>query len=138
MISHECKLVGFEPNNYQNKVLFTPRKWAVTVAHIRTRQQKDKWQKGRKVGCPLQTDNIFVVMDALGNVFEGEVLILHCHENGDCHEPNDRHSERSRVSELFQSADGCQSERSRVSSELHDRWSVPFGLILFLNCAVGR
>ena len=60
-------------------------------------------------------------MDALGNVLEGVVLILSCHENGDCHEPDDRHSERSRVSELFQSADGSQSERSRVSSEFHDR-----------------
>ena len=26
-------------------------------------------------------------MDDLENVFEGEVLILHCHENGDCQEP---------------------------------------------------
>ena len=45
-------------------------------------------------------------MDALENVFVGEVLILHCHKNGDCQEPDDRHSERSRVgSELLQSAD---------------------------------
>ena len=36
-------------------------------------------------------------MDALGIVLEDEVLILHCHENGDCQEPDDRHSERSRV-----------------------------------------
>ena len=53
-------------------------------------------------------------MDALVNVLEDEVLILHCHENGDCHEP-DRFAHA--FSELFQAADGCQSER--VSSELH-------------------
>ena len=40
-------------------------------------------------------------MDALGNVLEDEVLILHCHETGDCHEPDNRHSKHSRVSELF-------------------------------------
>ena len=63
---------------------------------------------------------MFVVMDASVNVLEDEVLILHCHENGDCQEPDDRHAERSRVwSELLQSADGYQSARSRVSSELH-------------------
>ena len=37
-------------------------------------------------------------MDAQENALEDEVLILHCHENGDCQEPDDRHSERSRVS----------------------------------------
>ena len=59
-------------------------------------------------------------MDALENVFVGEVLILHCHENGDCQEPDDRHSERSRVgSELLQSTNDFQSEHSRVSFELH-------------------
>ena len=36
-------------------------------------------------------------MDALESVLEDEVLILHCHANGDCQKPNDRHSERSRV-----------------------------------------
>ena len=57
-------------------------------------------------------------MDALVNVLVDEVLIPHCHENGDCQEPDDRHPERSRVwSGLLQSADGCQSERSRVWSE---------------------
>ena len=45
-------------------------------------------------------------MDALGNVFKGEVLILHGHENDDCQELDDRHSNRSRVgSELLQSDD---------------------------------
>ena len=39
----------------------------------------------------------FLVMDELEDVLEDEVLILHCHENGDCQEPDDRHSERSRV-----------------------------------------
>ena len=63
---------------------------------------------------------MFVVMDAFVHVLVGEVLILHCHQNGDCQEPDDRHSDRSRGgSELLQSADGCQSERSCVSSELH-------------------
>ena len=63
-----------------------------------------------------QPDIIFVVTNALVNVFVDEVL--HCHENGDCQEPDDRHPERSRVwSELLQSADGYQSERSRVWSE---------------------
>ena len=36
-------------------------------------------------------------MDALENLVEDDVLILHCHENGDCQEPDDRHSERSHV-----------------------------------------
>ena len=41
-------------------------------------------------------------MDAFENVFVGEALLLHFHENGDCQEPDDRHSERSRVgSELL-------------------------------------
>ena len=54
-------------------------------------------------------------MDALGNVF----LILHGHENGDFQELDDRHSDRSRVeSELLQTDDVFQSERSRVSFEL--------------------
>ena len=60
-----------------------------------------------------------VVMDALENVFVSDVLILHCHEDGDCQEPNDRHSERSHVgSEVLQSADVFHSEHSHVSSEL--------------------
>ena len=71
-----------------------------------------------KSWLPVTNRRYFVVMDALGNVL---VLILHCHENGDCQEPDDRQSERSRVSELFQSADVCHSELSRVSSESHDR-----------------
>ena len=65
-------------------------------------------------------------MEARVNVLVGEVLILHCHENGDCHaaalrasselsQSADCHSVRSRVwSELLQSAGDCQSERSRV------------------------
>ena len=45
-------------------------------------------------------------MDALNNVFVGEVLILHCHQNSDSQEPDDRHSDRSRYgSELLRSAD---------------------------------
>ena len=62
---------------------------------------------------------MFVVMDALENVFIGEVLILHGYENGDCQELDDRHLDRSRVeSELLQPDDVFQSERSRVSFEL--------------------
>ena len=57
-------------------------------------------------------------MDALEGVREDEVLVLHCELNGDCQEPDGRHSERSRVSEVFQAAESCQLERSRVSSEL--------------------
>ena len=58
-------------------------------------------------------------MDALGNVFIGEVLILHGHENGDFQELDDRHSDGSRVeSELLQSDDVFQSECSRFSFEL--------------------
>ena len=61
-------------------------------------------------------------MDALVNILEDEVLTLHYHEIGDCQEPDDRHSDRLRGgSELLQSADGCQPERFRVSSELHCR-----------------
>ena len=76
-----------------------------------------------KIWSPVtHTDAIFVVMDALVNLFVGEVLILHCHANSDCQEPDDRHSERSHFgSELPQSADGCQSGPSRVSSELNCR-----------------
>ena len=84
----------------------------------RSQQNKttqDKWQKSRKDGLLSQTDVKFVAMDALENVFVGEVLTLHCHENGDCQELDDRHSERSCVaSELLQSVDF-----SRVSSERH-------------------
>ena len=58
-------------------------------------------------------------MDALVTVLVDEVLTLRCHENGDCQEPDDRHSERSHVWSEPKSAGGCQSERSRVSSELH-------------------
>ena len=82
--------------------------------------KQDKWQKRRKDGGPSQPDVIFVVRNALVNVLVDEVLILHCHENGDCQEPAVRHLERSRVwSELLQPAESCQSERSRVWSELH-------------------
>ena len=56
-------------------------------------------------------------MNAFVNVLVVEVLVLHFHENGDCQEPDDRRPERARVwSELVLSADGCQSERSRVWS----------------------
>ena len=93
-------------------------KKAMTVAHIRTRHQQGQGAGRTKDGCPSQTNVIFVVMDALEGVREDEVLVLHCELNGYCQEPDERHSERSRVSELFQPADGCQFERSRVSSEL--------------------
>ena len=51
-------------------------------------------------------------MDVLVTVLVGEVLSLHCHENGDCHAVA-----LCASSELSQSAD-CQSVRSRVWSEL--------------------
>ena len=35
-------------------------------------------------------------MDALVSVLVDEVLLLHCHENGDCQEPGDSRSDRSR------------------------------------------
>ena len=54
----------------------------MTVAHIRTRQRKGEVVEMTKSW--LQTNVIFVVTDALGNVLEDEVLILHCHVNGDC------------------------------------------------------
>ena len=54
----------------------------MTVAHVRTRQKKTSGRNDERDGRPSQTDVIFVVMDALGNVFVGEVLILHGHENG--------------------------------------------------------
>ena len=105
-------LIGLEPNNYQNKVLHT---WLKTVVWPLTSEQDNKGTSDRndeKYGRPSQTDVIFVVMDALVNVLVGEVLILHCHENGDCHAVALRAS-----SELSQSAD-CQLVRSRVWSEL--------------------
>ena len=86
-------------------------KRAMTVAHIRTRQQMDKWQNWRKNGRPLKTDVIFVVMNDLVNVLKDDVLILHCHENGDCQEPDDRHSERSHVSSELHC---CQEEDTQV------------------------
>ena len=104
-------LVGLEPNNYQNKVLYTWLKTVYDHSH-QNKTTNDKWQKWRKDGRPSQTDVIFVVTDALVNVLIGEVLSLHCHENGDCHAVALRAS-----SELSQSAD-CQSVRSRVWSEL--------------------
>ena len=36
-------------------------------------------------------------MNALGTVLVDEVLIPHCHKNGDCHGPDDRSPERSHV-----------------------------------------
>ena len=49
-------------------------------------------------------------MDALQNVFVGEVLNLQCHESGNCQEPDDRYSDRSRGgSELLQSAGSNQN-----------------------------
>ena len=81
---------------------------------------KTSGSNDEKDGSPSQTDVIFVVIDALVNVLEDEVLTFHCHENGDCPKPDGRHPAGSRVwSELLQSADGCESERSRVRSELH-------------------
>ena len=71
-----------------------------TVHDSRSHQHEttqDKWQKWRKDGRLSQTDVVFVVMGVLVNVLMNEVLILHCHENGDCQEPDDRHSERLRV-----------------------------------------
>ena len=91
----------------------------------RSQQKKttrEKWQRRRKDGRPSQTDVIFVVMDAFENVFVGEVLILHYHENGDCQEPDDRHSDRSRGgSALLQLAAVFQSDCLRVSFELQCR-----------------
>ena len=72
-----------------------------------------------KNGHPSQTDFFFVVMDAFENVFVGEVLIPHYHENGDCQEAHDRHSDRSRGgSELLPSDDVFQPERSREMSSV--------------------
>ena len=45
-----------------------------------------------KNGRTSQTDVIFVVMDALVNVFVGEVLIRYCHENGDCQAIRNAHA----------------------------------------------
>ena len=69
----------------------------MTVAHIKTKQQKTSGRNEEKMVARHKQIVIFVVMVALENVFVSEVLILHCHENGDCQEPDDRHSERSRV-----------------------------------------
>ena len=55
-------------------------------------------------------------MDALVNVLQGEVLILHCHENGDCHAVSLRAS-----SELYQSADSnALLKNEAVKEELTD------------------
>ena len=92
----------------------------MTVAHNETRQPRTSGRNDEVMVARHKQTFFFVVMDPLENVFVGEVLILHCHENGDCQESYDRHSERSRVgSELLQSADDFQPERSRVSFELH-------------------
>ena len=75
-------------------------KRSMTVAHIIT---KDKRQKWRKDGRPSQRYVIFVVVDALVNVFADDAVILYCHEIGDCHAVAFRAS-----SELSQSTN-CQS-----------------------------
>ena len=50
-------------------------------------------------------------MNALVTVFADEVLIFHCHENGDCQEPDDCHPECSRVwSELHCCKDEDEDE----------------------------
>ena len=59
----------------------------MTVAHSKTRQHRTSGRNDEKMVALSQADVIFVVMDALVNVLVGEVLILHCHENGDCQEP---------------------------------------------------
>ena len=83
-------------NSYQNKVLFTQKEMGHDSRSHQNKTTKGQVAEMTKNGCPLQTGVIFVVMDALVNVLQDEVLILHCQEP--------RHS-----------------ERSRVSSELHDR-----------------
>ena len=73
-----------------------------------TAKQDNTGQVAEKTKRWSPVTNRFAVMDALVNVLGSEVLILHCHENGDCQQPDDRQSERSRVrSELLQSADDC-------------------------------
>ena len=95
-------------------------------------------------------------MNALENVLVDADFIPHYRENGDCQEPDDRNQARSRDwCELLQSAGGCQSERSRVGSELHccqdedeDEAQVigcchdqddglPFGVIPFIIASLG-
>ena len=80
-------LVGLEPNNYQNTVLYTR---LMTVYDSRLHQNKTNW---RKDGRPSQTDITFVVMNALPS----EKLIHNVHVNYDCQELVERHSDRSRV-----------------------------------------
>ena len=89
-------LVGLEPDIYQNKVLYTGLKTVYESRWHQNKTTKDKWQKWRKDGRLSQKDVIFVVMDALVKVLVGEVLLLHCHENGDCHAVALRASELSR------------------------------------------
>ena len=60
-------------------------------------------------------------MGALVNVLGGEVLTLHCHENGDCQEPDDCHSERSRVSSELRC---CQEEDAQIIGWCHDQDDV--------------
>ena len=57
--------------------------------------ENGQWQKSRKDASTSQSDVFFVVMDALVHVLVNEILIPHCHLNGDCQEPDDRHPERS-------------------------------------------
>ena len=54
----------------------------MTVAH---RQHRTSGRDDEKMVARHKQTLVFVVMDALANVLESEVLILHCHENGDCH-----------------------------------------------------
>ena len=94
-------------------------KRSMTVAHIRSRQQKTSGRNDEKmVARHKLTSFSSSWMPLKGSSQVRYLLILHNHESGDCHEPDERLLERSRVSELFHSADSRQAERSRVSSEL--------------------
>ena len=73
------------------------------ISHSKTRQVAETTKRW----WPVPTRRCFRRRNALVNVLVDEVLMLHCHENGDCQEPDDRHPERSRVwSELH----CCQDE----------------------------
>ena len=55
----------------------------MTVTHTRTRQQRTSGRNDEKMVADHKQTLFFVVMDALVNILVGEVLTLHCHENGD-------------------------------------------------------
>ena len=60
-------------------------------------------------------------MNTLVTVLVDEVLILHCHRNGDCQENDDRTPERSRVWSELHSGQAQDEDNVQVIGCCHDQ-----------------